>query len=558
MFKRVDDQAYEEDRPLDTFLLKRVEGNIEAARQARGQIATYTPGVVDTSSGAQLRWRVCSYRQRAICPMLWYKSPGLTHVEIIARQQSPSSVSAGAFEVRYSAFAINADSIGRSAAPVSSVSLDLAGGAAAPSNDKLVLDVSGLATGWIIIGVCYESGESAVSSVCAASAFTGYYTGYYVADIGASAVLGTSTDWPCIAVALKESAGKASTFEPALAYGRQVLRHNYNGGGGDYVHTLHVYPPIPTSGSDSGTFGVRTLHNAGTDTLFKVDLGYVDVHSITLRDHTITAAAGSTGLLDAGQATSTAAARHLIRFAHRTWLERPRVHSIGPPPNTNDLDLTGTGGVSRAGNSISITSSYQEIGRALTARGNEFEAGGVSYTRTQITIAALVLYTHTRGDLDREIGFDIDVRVELLDPNGVTASVTLEESAAVYAYPAAPILDYRGLGEAAARLTQGLIFGNNTANTPRRTTLTGLILDQDFGRLKPQVILLTLKDTQAPAAARAASLQLRSKRYTSSGAAIDVDGNSHLYNPRAHLIAVKVLTTPHVQDLPIAADIGIL
>lgn len=277
-FKRLDDTAYDPDKTLDNFLLKRVEANLTATSPARGQIATYCPGGLNSSTGAQVRLRVCSYRQRAILPFLWHKAPDLDEIKITARQVCPSSVAASGYEVKFSAFAMSLSSFSRVRVPASTASLDLSGGASSPTNDVLTLDVSGLPQGWLLIGVCWQSGESALTQVCAASGFTGFYSGYFIAAAGADVVLGISSDVPCYALAMLETSTKGSDLLPDLALGRQALYHLYNGAGGDYKHLVYVYPPIGAPGSDNGSASVADpIHSVGNDTLFKVDLGYVDV-----------------------------------------------------------------------------------------------------------------------------------------------------------------------------------------------------------------------------------------------------------------------------------------
>lgn len=558
-FKRLDDSAYDPDKTLDNFLLKRVEANLTATSPARAQIATYCPGGLNSSTGAQVRLRVCSYRQRAILPFLWHKAPDLDEVKITARQICPSSVAASGYEVRFSAFAMSLASLSRVRVPASTASLDLSGGASSPSNDVLTLDVSALPPGWLLIGVCWQSGESAVSSVCAASAFTGFYSGYFIAAAGADAVLGTANDVPCIAVALKETTSKNSTLLPDMALGRQVLYHVHNALGGDYKHLLYVYPPIATRGSDNGSASIAGAnHNVGTDTLFKVDLGYVDVHSITIHDSSIAAPASSGALLDAGESTSTAAARLLIKRAQREWLSRPRVHKIGSPPNNKELDFTGVEPVNRASNSIVLSSSYQEIASATVGRESQFTQLGSNYERTQYAVCAVVYYSHLRNDVAAEFNFRVSIQIEVLDPNGIGSTTTLTDTTPVVStYGAPPTWGFRTYPDPPDTLGSAQLLALGSEQTLFRHSLSGLLPATELGPLssRAQVIQKNIIDAHT-SLARLVRLSLKIDAVTGAAAGT-VDGAPCVFAPRAHLVAFNVSTAPILNDLPAPDRLGV-
>ncbi len=557
-FKRLDDTAYEADKPLDSFLLKRVEANLTAAAAARAQIATYAPGGLNSLTGAQVRLRVCSYRQRAVLPFLWHKAPDLDEVKITARQVCPSSVAASGYEVRFSAFAMPLSSLSRVRLPASTASLDLSGGASSASNDELTLNVSALPPGWLLIGVCWQSGESAVSAVCAASDFTGFYSGYFLTKAGASPVLGTASSVPCMAVALKENAAKNSQTLPDLALGRQVLFHDYNGLSTDYRHVVYVYPPIATRGSDSSSSAIApAVHNVGTDSLFKVDLGYVDVSSITIHDSSLATPPSTGALLDAGEATSTTAARVLIKRAHREWLSRPRVHKIGSPPNTSEVDFTGNEPVNRASNSIVLTSSYQELASATVGREAEFTQGGANYTRTQYIVCALIYYSHLRNDVGGEFNFEVDMQLEALDPNGLGTSTTFTDTSPVVStYGAPPTWGFRTYPDPPATLGTGQLLGLGVEQTLFRHSLSGLLPATELGPLssRAQLIKQTFIDEHT-ALVRLVRLSLKIDAVTGAAAGT-VDGAPCVFAPRAHLLGFNVSTAPILNDLPAPDRLG--
>lgn len=281
--------------------------------------------------------------------------------------------------------------------------------------------------------------------------------------------------------------------------------------------------------------------------------------SITIHDSSIAAPASSGALLDAGESTSTAAARLLIKRAQREWLSRPRVHKIGSPVNNGESDFTGNEPVNRASNSIVLTSSYQEIASATVGREAQFTQSGSNYERTQYSVCALVYYSHLRNDVSGEFNFRVSIQIEVLDPNGVGSTTVLTDTTPVVStYGAPPTWGGRSYPDPPDTLGTGQLLALGAEQTLYRHSLSGLFPATEFGPLssRSQLIKKTIIDEHT-ALARLVRLSLKVDAVSSPAAAETVDGAPCVFAPRAHLVAFNVSTAPILDDLPSADRLGV-
>ena len=104
-FARIDEAAYADDEPLDTFLLRRNHENRNAVREHRGRSATWAPGTLNTSTGAVVKPQISGFRERALIPFIWNLSPDTDEIKVAVRHTVATSRAAAGDEITLSAFA---------------------------------------------------------------------------------------------------------------------------------------------------------------------------------------------------------------------------------------------------------------------------------------------------------------------------------------------------------------------------------------------------------------------------------------------------------------------
>jgi hypothetical protein len=153
--------------------------------------------------------------------------------------------------------------------------------------------------------------------------------------------------------------------------------------------------------------------------------------------------------------------------------------------------------------------------------------------------------------------FEVDVRLEVSDPYGITATVTLDDTRGViFPYQSQASYTWVALG---APPLEGLLLGLLGGFRPaiQRHSLSGVYpadaLGREGGRI--QLLRMTIRDT-APADLRLLRLQLKAGDWSTRGLALSVEGQEVAYAPRATLMTWSVVTAPYTNDLPTPAQLG--
>ena len=560
-FKRHDSTAYADDQPLDTFLLVRNNDNFEAVREKRGRMAAWTPGTLDSSSGAVLKVQVSGFVQRSLIPYLWHLTADTTQISVAVRHRVTSNVAASGSEVTLSTFAVSLPQFLSGAPLPAGTSTGLSGGASSSTTTTHTIDTSELSEGWIVVCVGILSGESAdveitgTGGVTGEAVYTGYYPGLHICNSQATPLGTTGSVIHHWGLRVKSGvSAKASETIPQ----RQLLVLEYdNAIDTDYTYRLHAYPTIDVFPSDS-QIGIQ--RHLDTDALWYVELGFADIESVTIYDSAVRARALG-GRLDAGLPARAPALIEEVGAQNRWWLTTGRVHHMGGCQSPSDVDFTTTGPANRISGSRFLSASYQEIAACTVGTDDLFEQASTNYQRTTISVKALMLLTHTTNTVNADTSvFDLFWRLQLTDldgsSNAVVADVTSPNVRALTC-PTFAFLDStfpaasEGMGNTNAGLYPSIayLFGfgpNGNYDGLKRHALRGVLPEAELGRSSLYEVDLSIRDTQTTR--RRLSVQCKSSLTQSSGRVTRAF-------PRLHLLTWTAVSTPYTEE-PTALTLG--
>jgi len=558
-FKYIDSSAYGDDYPLDSFLLRRTHENLKATREKRGRLGVWAPGTINTSTNAIVKPQVSGYDQRSLIPFLWHLAPNVSEIKVAVRHRVTTSHAASGYEVQLSAFAVEIDDFLSGRPLPAGQTSDLSGGASTSTTTTLTLDVSEMSKGWIVVCVGVLSGEAAAVQITKSSGTHGpeVYNGYtamfhacdHNADLGTTATV--INHWGLLVK--HETSGKLSDNIPK----RQMLRYEYDNNSNlstDLTYRLYVYPQFPPNRD-------FVNDNGEVNALWYVELGVIDLESVTIFDSNVTHPdIGAT--LDASRPASVRALIPRVGEQHELWLQNTRFHHLGPSQNPVDEDFSNNRPVNVISGSRSLTTTYRDICSCVVGRDDVFEAGGSNYRRLTYTLRALIIATYpTKGPGD-PVPFDITLKLTLSDPN---LSNTMSQTLTVDSMPCirSPNMKFVQIAQNMAQ------YGNDSADRYdslayllgfgpqfdmtlfQRHTLRGVLPEGDMGRRNLFDVEINIEDTEATITRRIATLSaLRSER-TSDNRGIGINGQA----PRLHVLTWSVITTSHTDEVP-ATSLG--
>lgn len=431
-FKHLVARVYEDDRFLNTAILKRTRTNLQAHIDQRPYTGSWVPGVYDTSTGALLSPEISSFdgvsEGRATAPLLVYLRRQDQALKVEIEHECFTNVTGGGSdEMTLSASIQTRAAYENGNAPPSATEVDVTGNASASVTTAIDLDVSGLPEGWAVVRVGFRSNSGTAVMVAdsggsGSNVLTGYYAGYFVLDNGAqhggAGGLAAGSQVPHWSPLIQDSGGKASA-NIGSQYGKQVLFLTDNGGGtGASRYFVWVHPPIDIS----------TLI-AATDAFWYVPLGATRLRSITL---TVT----DPGDLDDGGAatdsTQTASVSNLqpeVNEQIGVWLSTPKIHCMGVPPNIGALDFTGTGTTNRMAAAATLAGTYQALAWAPVGDDDVFQRRApdgttTNYLKTRVVVCALVAMTLPTDNPGASLEWELQWRLRFTDRDGSSNSVT--------------------------------------------------------------------------------------------------------------------------------------
>ena len=563
-FKRHDSTAYADDQPLDTFLLVRNNDNFEAVREKRGRLGVWAPGTLDSSSGSVLKAQVSGYETRSMIPYLWHLTEGTTQVSVAVRHRVTTNVAASGSEVTLSAFACSLELFLSGASLPDGTTSGLTGGATSSTTTTINLDVSDLSAGWIVVVVGVLSGEANAvqivgsGGVTGPQVYTGFYPGMHICNHQAT-TLGTTgsviNHWGLLVK--NATTAKENDVVPR----RQLLVLEYDPTiDNDYTYRLHCYPPIGIYESDAITS--LQIHET-TDGLHYVELGVIDIESVTVYDSAVRARELS-GRLDAGLPARAPALIEEVRAQNEWWLTTGRIHHLGPSQSPSDVDFTSTGPANRISGSRFLSASFQEVAACVCGSDDLFEQDGTNYQRTSIQVKALVALTHTTDDTSGDGSvFRLDWRLSLSALSGGGTVVTQTRTTRnVQAMPC-PTWAYKPASFPANQEGQGnrsllryssfgylLGFGPNygSFSALKRHALRGVLPESEIGRRAIYEVELEIRGTQT--GSRRLALECKSSLIRDGGYRRPTRAF-----PRLHLLTWTVISTPFL-DEPAPLTIG--
>lgn len=568
-FKFIDSTAYSADKPLDTFLLRTNRDNLQACIDDRPVQGVWTPHTYNTDTGALLLPEISGYNEPS-CVVLWFwVPPGVTHLGVIVEQQVATTVTANPYtsEITLRAAALPRavwESPSRASALTSWTSTTVAGGASSSSATELTLDVSGNPPGWTSVVVGWQSGtgdwtEILDSGGSGPNCFTGWWPGHIMLDTAASNTIGTGNQTPHWVVRVADAGGKESIsiakglFEPP----RKVLLITDNGSGANRFG-VYCWPPLLRQVSIEG---LLTQHLSATDMLWYQPLGVATLSGVTVYTKAEGDLPDPLARLDATQPAAMRVVQTEVYDQVRTWLERPRVHAMGPLPNPSQTDWTTFGPTNRISSSVYLDTTYSTLALASVGGDDAFQrrpqAGAPStYTKSTVDVIFTV-GVFQPSNAGGNHAWDLDFRVRVADQDGASNTVDVTLPVDEVLAPNCPVSWYFNGAIPDYDDSALLTVFNATSEDPHdlwRHTMAGVLPVSVLKRLPAVTLTMRVRDT-SPSATRIALLQVRSR-----------DGGSPLltahdevttYRPRIHLFTWSVVSAATVDREPAVSELGV-
>jgi len=570
-YQRIDATATVADQPLDTFLIVRTAQNLRSIREERGRSASWTPGTLNSNTGAVLRPEISSFRGPCWIPFFYHLADRTTQLTVSIRGRCATSVAGGggATELVLSAFVMSVqDYFASLPFGVGAATANVTGAASSSATTDLQIDTTNTARGWVMVWVGFESTAAAAVEITNAGGtagpaiFLGALPGCYILDAAANLGAGDALNHWGLSVKTT-GGGKDNDF----LFDRKLLYQDYSAARpAGYEYLLYCWPPLTGlgwTGSIEGAASSVQQHSA-TDALFYIPLGVYTLDSITLRDSAVSSPYRS-GRLDAGRPAAVRPMLPEVQAIQDVWTANTRIHHIGPSQNPTETGLTSyvPSNLISGSRVLADATTYLDLCSAIVGDDDGYTNGASNYLRSQVTVKLLLLLTLpvNNHSLDVPLTFDIDFRIR-----HSTQHATANAQTAVWSgvpVQALPVMKYSTSPIASTVLMNpdaenygseswwygfqksGVIGNSRSTHVGRGVHPIGGTFRGIYSELE-----LTTKDTLSSTNdLRLLQLQAKLNRVYSIapyvGRGVTNEGLPTQYKPRLHILTWTVITTPY-------------
>jgi len=394
-FKKVDQDAGAENRPLSAGVAQTLAENANEAREVRGRSGSVSfpqltlfgmvggspmCGAFSLSGDSSLQWQAF--------PFLWRShDPTVSSEQIIIDQDHQTD----GVEMRWG---VAAGSLRSFPSPPSQPTDVLANSVAGVGKIGLVCDVSAVNDGgYYIIWLFVQSDVGDVVTTINAAFIDDAY--YNQVNLDPTQVAFTNTDapfWVATFEGTVDGVKRSWQENSSVPSPRQIIRHCKDTAAPPRADILYLWPPLPFGLGDSdiepGTWGL-TINQ----------LAWAKVLSVSITDGPASIQEPNAAY-NAGQPNATIPFRQIYADAARVFLSHTKSHAIGASPMVTELDLSVTGGPDAYVDRISAhgqldDTDWRPIGSTMVSDHDVYKdlSGAGDLTRSRVRVTAYIGFT---------------------------------------------------------------------------------------------------------------------------------------------------------------------